>query len=89
MQLIHLVIWLVVGLVAGLLARLIVPGRDSMSIWMTAVLGIAGSFVGGFVGNLIWRPSGQGLVHPGGLVLSVVGAVLLLLLWRMIRGRTT
>lgn len=89
MQLIHLVVWLVVGVIAGVLARLIVPGQDPMSIWMTAVLGIAGSFVGGFIGNLIWRPSGQSLIHPGGIVLSVIGAILLLLLWRMFRRGTT
>ena len=79
---------IIVGLIAGALARLILPGKDPMSIWMTILLGIAGSFVGGFIGSLIWRPSGGGYFHPGGILLSVVGAILLLLLWRMIRTRT-
>jgi len=79
---------LAVGLIAGALARLILPGKDPMSIWMTALLGIAGSFVGGFIGNLIWRPEGGDLFHPGGILLSVLGAVLLFWIWRMIRPRT-
>ena len=84
----RIIVMLVVGLIAGALARLILPGKDPMSIWMTALLGIAGSFVGGFIGNLIWRPESGNLFHPGGIVLSVAGAVLLLSVWRMIRSRT-
>lgn len=79
---------IIVGLIAGALARLIMPGKDPMSIWMTILLGIAGSFVGGFIGNLIWHPAGGGYFHPGGILLSLVGAILLLWLWRMIRTRT-
>lgn len=84
----RIIVMLIVGLIAGALARLILPGKDPMGIWMTMLLGIAGSFVGGFIGNLIWRPEGESLFHPGGIVLSVVGAVLLLWIWRMIRTRT-
>ena len=78
---------LVVGLIAGALARLLLPGEDPMSIWMTVLLGIAGSFVGGLIGSLIWHPTGGSLFRPAGIVLSVIGAILLLLLWRMVRPR--
>jgi uncharacterized membrane protein YeaQ/YmgE (transglycosylase-associated protein family) len=84
----RIIVMLVVGLIAGALARLILPGKDPMGIGMTVLLGIAGSFVGGFIGNLIWHPAGGNYLHPGGIVLSVLGAVLLLWIWRMIRART-
>ena len=81
------IIWrIIVGLIAGALARLIMPGKDPMGILMTIVLGIAGSFVGGFIADLIWRDSGTGF-HPGGLILSILGALLLLWIWRLIRSK--
>jgi uncharacterized membrane protein YeaQ/YmgE (transglycosylase-associated protein family) len=78
---------IIVGLIAGALARLIMPGKDPMGILMTIILGIAGSFVGGFIASLIW-PSQTGGIEAGGIILSVLGAVLLLFLWRMIRRRS-
>jgi uncharacterized membrane protein YeaQ/YmgE (transglycosylase-associated protein family) len=83
----HIIGMVIVGLIAGALARLLMPGRDPMGILMTIVLGIAGSFVGGFVAGLIWRNE-TGNFRPGGLLLSVLGAILLLFLWRMMRGRS-
>jgi uncharacterized membrane protein YeaQ/YmgE (transglycosylase-associated protein family) len=83
----HIIGMVIVGLIAGALARLLMPGRDPMGIIMTIVLGIAGSFVGGFVAGLIWRNE-TGNFRPGGILLSVLGAILLLFLWRMIRGRS-
>ena len=79
----HIVWMIIVGLIAGALARLLMPGKDPMGIFMTIILGIAGSFVGGFVASLIWRETGD--FRPGGLILSVLGAMLLLFLWRMMR----
>jgi uncharacterized membrane protein YeaQ/YmgE (transglycosylase-associated protein family) len=83
---------LIVGLIAGALARLLVPGRDPMGCIMTAILGIVGSFVGGGIAYLLgMQPKGAGderYFHPGGLLLSVVGAILVLLIWRMMRKRT-
>lgn len=65
----------IVGFVVGLIARAILPGTQSIGIILTAVLGIAGSFVAGFVGQAIgWYQAGQG----AGFIGSVVGAVLLL-----------
>lgn len=83
----HIIGMVIIGLIAGALARLLMPGRDPMGILMTIVLGIAGSFVGGFVAGLIWRNE-TGNFRPGGLLLSVLGAILLLFLWRMMRGRS-
>ena len=81
---------IVIGLIAGALARLLVPGRQDISILMTIVLGIVGSFVGGFLGYLIFgRDSGSGFLQPAGLIGSVIGAVLVLLIWSRVGGRRT
>lgn len=82
--------WLIIGLIAGALARLIMPGRDAMSWLATMLLGIVGSIVGGLIGMAIWRSdTADGGFHPGGLLLSVLGAILVLWIWRMIKGRST
>ena len=78
--------WLIIGLIAGALARLIMPGKDPMGLLATMVLGIVGSIVGGLVSSFIW-PSDTGF-HPGGLLLSLLGAIVALWIWRMIRTRT-
>lgn len=79
----HYLSMLVVGLVAGAIARFVLPGADSMGWFMTAVLGIAGSFVGGFLSRLFSKPAPDAKFHPAGFLLSVVGAIALLVLWRM------
>jgi uncharacterized membrane protein YeaQ/YmgE (transglycosylase-associated protein family) len=74
-------IWtIVVGFIVGALARWFYPGAIAMGFWMTALLGIAGSVVGGVVSSLIWR-SPDGRFHPAGFVLSTLGAVVLLWLY--------
>ena len=79
---------IVVGLIAGALARLLVPGRQDLSIPMTILLGIVGSFVGGFLGHLIFgRDSGSGFLQPAGIIGSVIGAVIVLLIWTRVAGR--
>jgi uncharacterized membrane protein YeaQ/YmgE (transglycosylase-associated protein family) len=75
------------GLIVGAIARFLMPGTDRMGCVMTILLGIAGSFVGGFVATLLWRSS-QDEFRPAGFLMSVVGAFLLLLLWRMISKRS-
>jgi uncharacterized membrane protein YeaQ/YmgE (transglycosylase-associated protein family) len=76
---------LIVGLVVGLIARAIKPGDDSMGWIMTIVLGIAGSLVAGYVGRALgWYQPGQ----PAGWIASVVGAIILLVIWGMIRKRS-
>jgi uncharacterized membrane protein YeaQ/YmgE (transglycosylase-associated protein family) len=73
---------IIVGLIAGALARLIVPGRQSMSILMTIVIGMVGSFVGGFLGYLIFgKDSAEGFFQPSGIIGSVIGAIIVLLVW--------
>ena len=80
---------LVVGLVAGFIARAIVPGRDAMSVGQTLVLGIVGSFVGGFIGYALFRTDGEdGAFQAGGIIGSIVGAILCLLVWRAVNRRS-
>ncbi len=67
--------WLIIGLIAGVLARAIIPGRQRMSLLMTVVLGLVGSLVGGL---LAWIFSPDLPYHPAGLLMSIVGAVLVL-----------
>ena len=86
-----IVVLIVVGLIAGLLARLLVPGRDPMGILGTIALGIVGSFVGGFIWNLIeYHRVAPNKFHTVGIIGSVLGAIVLLLLLRVMgleRGR--
>jgi uncharacterized membrane protein YeaQ/YmgE (transglycosylase-associated protein family) len=77
--------WLLVGLVAGALARLLVPGRDPMGVVGTLLLGLVGSLVGGFVGSLL--TSGDEDFSPAGLIGSIIGAVIALLIWRAVSSR--
>ena len=81
---------LIIGVVAGFLARLLVPGRDPMTVWQTILLGIVGSFIGGFIGYLLFRKDGDdGAFQASGLIGSVVGAVIALLIWRAVQRRGT
>jgi uncharacterized membrane protein YeaQ/YmgE (transglycosylase-associated protein family) len=81
---------IVVGLIAGALARLLVPGRQNISILATILLGIVGSFVGGFLGYLLFgRDSSNGFLQPAGLIGSVIGAVIVLLIWSRVGSRSS
>ena len=84
-------IWMIIiGLIAGALARLIMPGRDPMGIFMTIVLGIVGSILGGLVSWAIWgTDTPEGGFRPAGLLLSIIGAILVLWIYRMIKSRST
>ena len=80
------ILWmLVVGLIVGAIARLLIPGAEHMGWLMTALVGVAGSFIGGFISSLIWKPIWQRALHPAGFVMSVVGALILLFIMRHIR----
>lgn len=81
----HLLWMIVVGLIVGALAKLIMPGRDPGGIIVTILLGIAGSVVAGLVGRAVgWYSEGQ----PAGFIASIIGAIIILAIYRLIRGRT-
>ena len=78
--------WIIFGLIVGALAKLVMPGRDPGGIIVTMALGIAGALVGGFVGRALgWYGPNDG----AGFFMSLLGAVLLLWIYRMIATRRT
>ncbi|MBI4914446.1 MAG: GlsB/YeaQ/YmgE family stress response membrane protein [Acidobacteria bacterium] len=80
------VLWsLLIGFLVGLVARALVPGIDSMGLILTTVLGVVGSLVGGFLGGLVSKPKEGAKFNPAGFLLSVVGAIVVLVLWRLVR----
>lgn len=82
------IIWFIIlGLIAGALARLLVPGKDSMGILGTILLGMVGSFVGGFLGYLIHHDSADGMLQTSGIIGSVIGSIIALLIYRKVGGR--
>ena len=79
---------ILVGLIAGFVARAVVPGDDSMSIAATIVLGIVGSFVGGFLADVLFRNDAEDLgLSPAGIIGSIIGAIIALLIYNAVTGR--
>ena len=78
--------WIVFGLIVGALAKLVMPGKDPGGFVVTALLGIVGAVVGGFLGRALGL---YGPNDPAGFVMAMIGAVLLLALYRMSIGRRT
>ena len=80
------ILWtIIVGLIVGALAKLFMPGRDGGGIIMTIVLGIAGAFLAGFLGRALgWYQNNQG----AGIIASIVGAMLILVIYRSFRRRS-
>jgi len=74
----HLIWSVIIGFIVGLIARAVMPGVDHLGFWMTVLIGIGGSLLGGFIGSLIKRPASGQMFHPAGFIMSIVGAVLLL-----------
>lgn len=83
-----IIVFIVIGLIAGALARFLVPGKDPMGVLATIILGIVGSFVGGFLFALI--PGGRRPLdlNPAGIIGSIIGAVVVLLIYRQVRARS-
>jgi len=79
----HLIWSVIVGFFVGLVARAVVPGADHMGVLATTAVGIVGSVIGGFLGRLIKRPEPGATFHPAGFLMSIVGAVVLLLVLRL------
>ena len=77
MSLMGIVSTIIVGFVVGLLARFFYPGAVSLGFWMTTLLGIGGSIVGGFIASLLFK-SGDGKFTPAGWIMSTVGAMILI-----------
>ena len=79
------ILWtLVIGLVVGAIAKLLTPGRDPGGCIITMLIGIAGAFVAGYLGRALnWYQPGQ----PAGFIASIIGAMLLLLIYRLIAGK--
>jgi uncharacterized membrane protein YeaQ/YmgE (transglycosylase-associated protein family) len=74
---------LIIGLVVGAVAKFVMPGKDPGGIWITMIIGIAGSIIATYIGQAIgWYQAGQG----AGFIMSVVGAIVLLFIYRLIRG---
>lgn len=79
---------IVVGLFVGFIARALVPGPDSMGIGGTILLGIVGSFIGGFLGYVLFgKDIDEGALQPAGIIGSIIGAVVVLLILRRTTGR--
>jgi len=82
----HIIWSVILGFFAGLIARAVLPGADRMGFIATTAVGIAGSVIGGFIGDLIVQPEVGATFHPAGLGMSIVGAVVLLLVLRLFRS---
>jgi len=79
-------LWMaIIGLIVGAIARLLMPGKDPGGIFITMLLGIAGSLIAGYLGRAVgWYQEGQ----SAGLIMSVIGAIILLAIYRLIKGRS-
>jgi uncharacterized membrane protein YeaQ/YmgE (transglycosylase-associated protein family) len=81
----HIIWYLIVGFIVGLIARAVLPGADHMGLLMTTVVGVVGSIVGGFIGHLFSKPSPGQKFHPAGFLMSIVGAIIVLIILRYLR----
>lgn len=79
--------WIILGLIAGAVAKLILPGKDPGGIIVTIIIGIIGALVGGYISTLIGFGSVSGF-NIKSLIIAVVGSIILLLIYRMFKGRT-
>jgi len=78
--------WIVFGLVVGIIAKLVTPGRDPGGVIVTILLGIAGALLGGFIGRAMGFYGPQ---QPAGWLMSIAGAIVLLVLYRLVAPRRT
>ena len=81
----HIIWSIVVGFLAGLVARAVIPGPQPMGLIATTGVGIVGSVIGGLLGRVITRPQPGDRFHPAGFLMSVVGAIVLLVLLKLLR----
>ena len=81
----HILWMILIGFLAGFSARAIVPGVDAMGFWMTTGLGIVGSIVGGLISRVFSKPADGSMFHPAGIIMSIIGAIIVLYAAKMIR----
>ncbi|MFL6516151.1 MAG: GlsB/YeaQ/YmgE family stress response membrane protein [Chthoniobacterales bacterium] len=77
----HIIWSIIIGFIIGLIARAIMPGAQNLGFIVTTLLGIGGSILGGLIGRLFSRPAPGTPFHPAGIIMSIVGALILLFLW--------
>lgn len=82
-----IIAWIILGLIAGAIAKAIMPGRQGGGFIVTALLGIVGAFVGGFLGSLLFHRPITGF-NIGSIILSIIGALVVLGIWGAIQGRS-
>jgi len=78
---IHLIGQIIFGLVVGIIAKFLMPGRDPGGVIITAIIGVVGSLIGTFIGRALWG----GADYSAGWITSILGAIILLALYRLIR----
>ena len=84
-----IIAWIILGLISGAIAKAIMPGRDPGGFIVTALIGIVGAVIGGFLGNLIFGIAGVTGIDLRSILISVVGALILLWIYRMATRRST
>jgi uncharacterized membrane protein YeaQ/YmgE (transglycosylase-associated protein family) len=84
-----IIAWIIFGLIAGTLAEWILPGKDPGGIIAKIIIGIIGAFVGGFIGTRIFGLQGVTGFNLHSFIIAIVGAIVLLLLYRLVVKRTT
>jgi uncharacterized membrane protein YeaQ/YmgE (transglycosylase-associated protein family) len=77
----HIIWYIIVGFIVGLIARAVMPGVQHLGFIMTTLLGIGGSIIGGLIGGLFSKPEPGAMFHPAGVILSIIGAIILLFIW--------
>ena len=77
----HFIWYIIVGFIVGLIGRAIMPGAQALGFIMTTLIGIGGSIVGGLIARLFSKPEPGSVFHPAGLILSIIGAIILLFVW--------
>jgi uncharacterized membrane protein YeaQ/YmgE (transglycosylase-associated protein family) len=87
MDLTAIVTWIIFGAIVGVIARFLMPGRDSMGWIATIVLGIIGSFVGGYLGQIIFQGNAALPPQSAGWIGSIIGAIIVLAIYRYTQGR--
>jgi uncharacterized membrane protein YeaQ/YmgE (transglycosylase-associated protein family) len=80
----HIIWSIIIGFIIGLIARAVMPGAQHLGFIATTLVGIVGSIVGGFIARLFSKPQEGQPVHPAGLIMSIIGAMVVLFVWSRI-----